>query len=109
MCWWYTPLIGNLTPEGKYNVVELQAIGGLPLVMKHLLVRLDSCSDTVIQRESKKHPWCIDRSCCGSCRFLGVWQNGAVKAPEWVRHAHLFGIHGAQEFVGWRGAECTGC
>jgi dihydroxy-acid dehydratase len=32
-----TPLIGNLTPEGKYNVVDLHAIGGLPLVMKHLL------------------------------------------------------------------------
>ena len=32
-----TPLIGNLTPEGAYNVVDLHAIGGLPLVMKHLL------------------------------------------------------------------------
>lgn len=32
-----TPLIGNLTPEGKYNVVDLHAIGGLPMVMKHLL------------------------------------------------------------------------
>jgi dihydroxy-acid dehydratase len=32
-----TPLIGNLTPEGHYNVVDLHAIGGLPLVMKHLL------------------------------------------------------------------------
>jgi dihydroxy-acid dehydratase len=32
-----TPLIGNLTPEGKYNVVDLHAIGGLPIVMKHLL------------------------------------------------------------------------
>ena len=32
-----TPLIGNLTPEGKYNVVDLHTIGGLPIVMKHLL------------------------------------------------------------------------
>ncbi|CAB9503306.1 Dihydroxy-acid dehydratase [Seminavis robusta] len=32
-----TPLLANLTPEGKYNVVDLHAIGGLPLVMKHLL------------------------------------------------------------------------
>jgi dihydroxy-acid dehydratase len=32
-----TPLIGNLTPEGKYNVVDLHAIGGLPVVMNHLL------------------------------------------------------------------------
>ncbi|KAL3918110.1 MAG: hypothetical protein SGILL_004396, partial [Bacillariaceae sp.] len=32
-----TPLIGNLTPEGKYNVVDLHSIGGLPIVMKHLL------------------------------------------------------------------------
>eukprot|EP01060_Flectonema_neradi_P019944 TRINITY_DN27454_c0_g1_i1.p1 TRINITY_DN27454_c0_g1~~TRINITY_DN27454_c0_g1_i1.p1 ORF type:complete len:581 (+),score=111.83 TRINITY_DN27454_c0_g1_i1:43-1785(+) len=33
-----TPLISNLTPAGKYNVVDLHAIGGLPIVMKHLLV-----------------------------------------------------------------------
>ena len=32
-----TPLIGNLTPEGKYNVVDLHAIGGLPLVIKYLM------------------------------------------------------------------------
>jgi dihydroxy-acid dehydratase len=32
-----TPLIANLTPEGKHNVVDLHAIGGLPIVMKHLL------------------------------------------------------------------------
>lgn len=31
------PLIGNLTPEGEYNVVDLHAVGGLPLVMKMLL------------------------------------------------------------------------
>ena len=31
------PLISNLTPAGKYNVVDLHAIGGLPVVMKHLL------------------------------------------------------------------------
>lgn len=31
------PLIGNLTPSGKYNVVDLDAIGGLPVVMKMLL------------------------------------------------------------------------
>ncbi|EGD83014.1 hypothetical protein PTSG_03650 [Salpingoeca rosetta] len=31
------PLIANLTPEGKYNVVDLDAIGGLPPVMRVLL------------------------------------------------------------------------
>eukprot|EP01064_Diplonema_japonicum_P006061 TRINITY_DN14010_c0_g1_i1.p2 TRINITY_DN14010_c0_g1~~TRINITY_DN14010_c0_g1_i1.p2 ORF type:complete len:574 (+),score=145.28 TRINITY_DN14010_c0_g1_i1:2019-3740(+) len=31
------PLVGNLTPFGDYNVVDLHAIGGLPVVMKHLL------------------------------------------------------------------------
>eukprot|EP00755_Sulcionema_specki_P025044 Sspe_Gene.82419::Locus_54025_Transcript_1_1_Confidence_1.000_Length_1923::g.82419::m.82419/K01687/ilvD; dihydroxy-acid dehydratase len=31
------PLIGNLTPSGAYNIVDLHAIGGLPVVMKHLL------------------------------------------------------------------------
>jgi len=32
-----TPLIGNLTPAGKYNVVDLDDIGGVPAVMKELL------------------------------------------------------------------------
>eukprot|EP00043_Microstomoeca_roanoka_P016881 m.174503 g.174503 ORF g.174503 m.174503 type:complete len:590 (-) comp16539_c4_seq1:1010-2779(-) len=31
------PLLGNLTPEGKYNVVDMDAIGGLPAVMRMLL------------------------------------------------------------------------
>eukprot|EP01059_Diplonema_ambulator_P014498 TRINITY_DN25408_c0_g1_i1.p1 TRINITY_DN25408_c0_g1~~TRINITY_DN25408_c0_g1_i1.p1 ORF type:complete len:589 (+),score=160.40 TRINITY_DN25408_c0_g1_i1:86-1768(+) len=31
------PLLGNLKPFGYYNVVDLHAIGGLPVVMKHLL------------------------------------------------------------------------
>jgi len=31
------PLIGNLKPEGKYCMADLDAIGGLPLVMKHML------------------------------------------------------------------------
>eukprot|EP01065_Artemidia_motanka_P027241 TRINITY_DN32469_c0_g1_i1.p1 TRINITY_DN32469_c0_g1~~TRINITY_DN32469_c0_g1_i1.p1 ORF type:complete len:610 (+),score=164.80 TRINITY_DN32469_c0_g1_i1:55-1830(+) len=31
------PLIGNLTPGGAYNAVDLHDIGGLPVVMKHLL------------------------------------------------------------------------
>ena len=31
------PLIGNLSPSGKYNVVDLDAVGGLPVVMKALL------------------------------------------------------------------------
>lgn len=32
-----TPFIANLTPGGKYNVVDLDAIGGLPVVMRSLL------------------------------------------------------------------------
>eukprot|EP01062_Namystynia_karyoxenos_P073602 TRINITY_DN70400_c0_g1_i1.p2 TRINITY_DN70400_c0_g1~~TRINITY_DN70400_c0_g1_i1.p2 ORF type:complete len:616 (+),score=219.89 TRINITY_DN70400_c0_g1_i1:72-1850(+) len=32
-----TPLLGNLTPSGKYNAVDLHEIGGLPVVMRHLL------------------------------------------------------------------------
>jgi dihydroxy-acid dehydratase len=31
------PLIGNLAPAGKYNVMDLDAVGGLPMVMKALL------------------------------------------------------------------------
>lgn len=31
------PLIGNLAPSGKYNVVDLDAVGGLPIVLKALL------------------------------------------------------------------------
>ena len=32
-----TPLVGNLKPFGAYNVVDLHAIGGVPLLMKELL------------------------------------------------------------------------
>ena len=31
------PVIGNLKPYGFYNVVDLHAVGGLPIVMKQLL------------------------------------------------------------------------
>eukprot|EP01063_Lacrimia_lanifica_P038509 TRINITY_DN8215_c0_g1_i1.p1 TRINITY_DN8215_c0_g1~~TRINITY_DN8215_c0_g1_i1.p1 ORF type:complete len:589 (+),score=189.39 TRINITY_DN8215_c0_g1_i1:35-1768(+) len=31
------PFLARLTPAGPYNVVDLHAIGGLPVVMKHLL------------------------------------------------------------------------
>lgn len=31
------PFVANLTPGGKYNVVDLDAIGGLPVVMRSLL------------------------------------------------------------------------
>jgi len=31
------PLIANLKPEGKYNMIDLDRVGGLPVVMKHLL------------------------------------------------------------------------
>jgi len=31
------PLIGNLKPEGKYVMADLDRVGGLPIVMKHLL------------------------------------------------------------------------
>ena len=33
------PLLSNLTPSGEYNVVDFDAIGGLPPVMKTLLER----------------------------------------------------------------------
>eukprot|EP00912_Choanoflagellata_sp_UC4_P000943 UC4_evm2s580 len=32
-----TPLIGNFKPSGKYHMEDLEAIGGVPVIMKHLM------------------------------------------------------------------------